>query len=258
MVGTRTRDLGRVLDDAMAAAYTGDADRTRRLLLLASRLAGDDLSPVLAAADAARSFVNLTSTPSSQPQRFIGHRGPPPTVLRLRLPAGVVLASIESHPIVGRAVSTSAAAQGLPRPAMRRRLGLIVLAAGLAWLMFIRGEQVWPTLRLSGHGSDRHAAGAAGAEALRSGRTAIAEGDTSSAVRYLVTGAAADGHPGDVAWQAAMLLEQLPNQEGAAATAYLRAFAAGAPPDRWPRISAALDRAGRSDEARRIRTRGFE
>ncbi len=84
------------------------------------------------------------------------------------------------------------------------------------------------------------------------GRAFLAIGDSAAAEAELVL-AAADPRADDQQCRAAGEVLGGMGRIEAAADAYLRAFSAGLPPDRWPEVIAALEHAGRRDQASRLR-----
>lgn len=88
---------------------------------------------------------------------------------------------------------------------------------------------------------------------LLRGRAFLALGDTAAALASLDSAAANAEASADEARRAAELLGQLPGGEDSAADAYLRAFEAGLGREHWDAAAEALERAGRSQQARRLR-----
>lgn len=85
------------------------------------------------------------------------------------------------------------------------------------------------------------------------GRAFLALGDSASALACLDSAAAHPLASADDARRAAELLGLIPGGEQAAADAYLRAFEAGLAWEHWGAASDALERAGRRQQARRLR-----
>ena len=84
------------------------------------------------------------------------------------------------------------------------------------------------------------------------GRAFLALGDTSAALTAIRAAAAHPLASAPDLRDAGGLLERV-GQLDAAADAYLRSFSAGLPSDEWPEVVRALERAGRHDQASRLR-----
>jgi hypothetical protein len=84
------------------------------------------------------------------------------------------------------------------------------------------------------------------------GRAFLALGDTSAALTAIRAAAAHPLASAPDLRDAGELLESV-GQLKAAADAYLRSFSAGLPPEEWPEVVRALERAGRHDQASRLR-----
>jgi hypothetical protein len=92
--------------------------------------------------------------------------------------------------------------------------------------------------------------------AMIRGAALMARGDTAGAHAAWYGAAAAppaEGGGGDVAWEAATALERAGAEAGIVAEAFLEAFAAGIGPEKWERVAAAQERAGRRAQAERVR-----
>ena len=272
----RRAALSRVLADAVRAAWGRDGVRARRLLRLADRIAAQEhRKQLLVAAESVRSA--LASSPGAEgdvggsPATRRGTGGSP-VAPRLRLPPGTDLRNLVSQelplaasPVTmpvrsagGRAVRSSRHAR--PR---RRGVGVVfvgVLVGCVAWAG--GGTLVWgeaaSARRLLTEGRAAEARerlhSAKDAEGLRlRAEAGLLLGDTASAVADLVAAARADRVPGEGAWAAARRLEQLPGAVAATAEAYRFAYAAGIPAERWEHVANALERAGRAEEAARVR-----
>jgi hypothetical protein len=195
-----------------------------------------------------------TRAPELDPEAFV----PAPRIVeppsRTRSPAPAV------RPHSGRATRRQAAA-------------VLLLAAVLAMLCFAPETARKVGVRLTGEKEVEVAAEAA----LRAGeparalaitdevsdpppeviliraRSLLALGDTSDGAAALSAVAA---HPLASAMErseAARLLGMIPESQDAAADAYLRAFSAGLPLEEWRAVAESLERAGRPEQARRVR-----
>lgn len=258
--GERAASLARVLADAERAAWGGDAERAWCLLRLAERMASSDrMVEMFAAAESVRSGLSSRSggrePPAEPPIRGAGD---------LRVPRLRPLGEWDRHPEppATRPPSLRPSARDVPLP--RRRIGRGKRLSGAAVLVAVLvcvGN--WRAVRdgvarvVSSSdpqaavwilGSARDARGV-----LLRGEAKEASGDTAGAVADYVAAGTAGIRPGTIAWEAATRLSRIRGQEAAAADAFLDAYVAGIEPDRWDRIASALDRAGRSDEAERVR-----
>ena len=265
----RKATVSRVLSDAVRGAYAGEAERSRRLLRLADRLAGDTFrKEVLVAAETVRG--SLPAAAHSTSADIAGTTtGPAP---RLRLPPGTDLRRLHV-PQAGPSPRPEPVAapwrhQQAPRRRSRKGAGIVVVGfAALAWTLSVgwtpegmplpwdRGALA-RRLLVEGHAAEARdlLAHAADSEALAlRGEAHLALGDTVAAVVDLGDAARLDGIPGERAWAAAARLELLPGYEGEAAEAFRLAYVAGVPRERWARVADALLRAGRAEEAARVR-----
>lgn len=138
------------------------------------------------------------------------------------LSPGTVRRLVEAHPLARSADPSEAAEAALRSGDPRRALSLGSVPEPSARLRLIRGQAL------------------------------LAIGDSAAAESELVR-AAADARADDqVCIAAGEILGRMGRVE-AAADAYLRAFSAGLQPERWPDVVAALERAGRRDQAGRLR-----
>lgn len=154
-----------------------------------------------------------------------------------------------------------------PAPVRQQRrsgvLPLAVVAAGLlavGWSGIGRPAGGWGGLLqhtpFGSHNGDPSTGAGATTPAvlLARGTALLAAGDTGAAVVTLDSASAHAAASYQDARQAAELLGRLPGEETRAAEAYLRAFEAGLPREEWDAVAAALERAGRLQQAERLRS----
>jgi hypothetical protein len=159
-----------------------------------------------------------------------------------------------------------------PRPSHWRRSGILALAAVVAVLALAPGTRRRVEGLIARAGDPTAAADAAlrdgdPARALAvsaglpepqahllviRGRAFLALGDTSAALTAIRSAAAHPLASAPELRDAGELLEGM-GQLDAAADAYLRSFSAGLPPAEWADVARALERAGRHDQASRLR-----
>jgi hypothetical protein len=271
--------LPRLVGDAESCAAAGRYREALLLLRWASRICADDDLPVVLLAyhrvRAARPRP-LDPGPSrvpagTEPARLQVAGGGPVPADHLgfpvpRFPTGPL--SIDTGgfvpaPRVHARVPARGSSAPPPGPARRRSrafpLGLA--AAGILALWVVRGglPDGWgilvETAPPSAHGSaPAPADDAAPAVLLARGGALLAAGDTGAAIAALDS---ASAHPlagHREAREAAEQLTRLPGGAERAANAYLRAFEAGLPREEWPVAAAALERAGRPQQAERLRS----
>lgn len=180
-------------------------------------------------------------------------------------------------PRVGESPSRdqSPAASSHPRPTRRAKGGAVAVLVLVALTAVALSPRT--VRQLGGHFSNERTVAARAEEALRAGEAARAlalTGDTADptpevllirarallaledAAAAAATLRAASAHrlaSGSQAGEAARLLAAIPGHEHDAAEAYLRALATGLPRERWPAAADALQRAGRRNEALRLR-----
>lgn len=280
----RRAQTGRVLADAVRAAWDGDALRARRLLRLADKIrAPEQVHELLSAAEQVR-----TSLPAESLGELVqgggggspGPRGDAPHArkARVRLPPAADLERLrlmEAHhepwaPAPPSLAPTAPVGPGAKpkRPALPwgkwAGQGLVFAAAlgGLAWTEGYRPDDIM----LGRSARAQHALEHGDAAKARSllveaesvsdlvlrAEAALVEADTTAAVADLLRAAKTDASPGENAWAAAERLSAI-GQPLAAAEAYLLAYAAGVPEERWGRIAERLEGAGWTNEASRVR-----
>jgi hypothetical protein len=257
----RSPAFARVLADAERAAWAGDGSRARRLLRLAERMApADGRADVLVAAESVRSAwsgVERQPGPTRLPAAPIEGR---PRLPQLRpLQDSALLLSVPLVPEPAPPPMVRREAVSPPRRRLRgpgRRLfacwSLVMLFAvcayGRATGARVAMEAGRPALAVRILGQVHVAE-----HFLLRGDARIAAGDTAGAIADYLGAARAAKPEGRAAWEAGSRLVRVPGQENAAAEALLRAYVLGISSDRWESISAALERAGRHEEAQRVR-----
>jgi hypothetical protein len=266
----RRAAVSRVLSDAVRGAWAGDVERSRRLLRLADRLAGAEYrKELLVAAETVRGALPGGGESVVQDAVTGVPAGPAP---RLRLPPGTDLRRLGAPQPVPPRGAEPVAPPRPPQTAVRARrcrgaggvvVVLVALAAigGVGWtaggkpLPWDRAASARSLLGEGRAGEARERlVDAADSEGLAlRGEAHLVLGDTVAAVVDLVEAARLDGVPGERAWVAATRLERLPGYESEAAEAFRLAYVAGVPRERWGRVAAALGRAGREEEAARVR-----
>lgn len=266
----RRATVSRVLSDAVRGAWAGDVERSRRLLRLADRLAGAEFrTELLVAAEAVRGVLPPGTGIVAEDAAAGVEEAPAP---RLRLPPGTDLRRLGAPQAAAPGAPERDVPPGRPGRSVSQgrrwgpaRVAAILVAVG--WIGGVGWTTVGKPLPWDPVGSARRrlaagdAAGARGrlADAADSeglvlrGEAHLALGDTTAAVADLLEGARLDGVPGERAWEAATRLEQLPGYGSEAAEAFRLAYVAGVPRERWEWVAHALQRAGREEEAARVR-----
>lgn len=277
----------RILSDAEKAAQEGEAERAYGLLGLALDLADPALVPVvLLAAQTVRECVPHAPLPAPARPALVPDAAPAPTLGPLGYPTPrfptapppLDRSFIPAQEVPLRSVvPLHRSPVDVPDPRKRRR-GTVRLVAMLGVLAMVGagamaleaplgirfGEGRLGRVEAALRAGDPERAlatlealeqrgGPGGRIDLLRGRVLLVGGDTTGAVAALSRAATLDAAGGGMAWEAAELLAALPGRTREAADAYLLAFTAGVSRDRWEGVAAAQDRAGRADQARRVR-----
>lgn len=281
------RFVRRVLCDAETAAQEGEAERAYGLLGLALDLADPDLAPVvLLAAQTVRECVSRAPLPAPARPAPVADPLPPPELGPLGYPTPrfpTAPPPLDRSFVPARDVPLHSVAP-LHRPTVdvpdpRRRgvgavhlasiVGILVLVGVVAFareaplgMRFGEGRLGRAEAALRAGEPERALAtlealerrgGPGGRIDVLRGRALLLGGDTTGAVAALTRAATLDAGGGGTAWEAAELLAALPGRSREAADAYLLAFAAGVSRDRWEGVAVAQERAGRPEQARRVR-----
>lgn len=262
----------RLIHDAEARAAAGEEGQALLLLRWASRICADAFLPtVLLAYHRVRALRQhpdggtvpaIPAEPGVAPAHGLGFPMPRfPTVPPMLDETAFVPAPVPRIP--PRPAVASNAADGHPAPARAVRspsrypsaaiVGMAALAIAVlvplrerigTSLPGIRGGGV-PSVSLNDSGDAR--------VLLTQGRALLLRGDTAAALsRFDSAANAADA--GALKWrEVAEQVTGIPGAEGLAAETYLRAFEGGMPHEHWPAAADALQRAGRAQQADRLR-----
>lgn len=278
----------RLVSDAETQAAAGRVREALVLLRWASRISPDGVLPVVLLAfhrlRAARPRAAAVPTIPASPRGARldvnpGSDGLPSDALGFPVPrfptARPVIDADGFVPApLGVAIRRVAPAEPTfrPTPAPRRAAlaPVLLVAAAAALVLAPQGEMLMARFRSFKGPAEPGAValssgdpGRALSETAAVGRTApvlllrggafLALGDTAAALASLDSAAANPAASADEARQAAELLGRLPGGEHSAADAYLRAFEAGLAREHWGAAAEALERAGRSQQAGRMR-----
>ena len=278
----------RLVSDAETQAAAGRVREALVLLRWASRISPDGVLPVVllafhrlrAARPRAAAVPNIPAPPrGARMDVNPGAEGLPSDALGFPVPrfptARPVIDADGFVPApLGVAIRRVAPAEPAfrPTPAPRRAAlaPVLLVAAAAALVLAPQGEMLMARFRSFKGPAEPGAValksgdpGRALSETAAVGRTPpvlllrggafLALGDTAAALASLDSAAANPEASADEARQAAELLGRLPGGEDSAADAYLRAFEAGLAREHWGAAAEALERAGRSQQARRLR-----